>query len=33
MWPGLKPNTFRVRQEGIIHSARYAKWMRCEVLK
>ena len=33
MLPGLKPNTFRVRRVGIIHSARYAKWTRCEVLK
>ena len=33
MLPGLKPNTFRVRGVGIIHSARYAKWTRCEVLK
>ena len=33
MWPGLKPNTFRVRRVGIIHIARYAKWTRCGVLK
>ena len=33
MWPGLKPNTFRVRGVGIIHRARCAKWTRSEVLK
>ena len=33
MWPGLKPNTFRVRRVGIIHSASYAKGTRREVLK